>query len=57
MRVLDGSGVAPGEGPGEFLASSGHRGVTVIDARSGAWTPLDAPFVNTPRWDNHLAAV
>ena len=57
VRVLDGSGVAPGEAPGEFLASSGHRGVTVIDARSGAWTPLDAPFVNTPRWDNHLAAV
>ena len=55
--VLDGSGIAPGERSAEFLASSGHRGVTVIDARSGASTPLDAPFVNTPRWDNHLATV
>ncbi len=54
-RVLDGSGVAPGEGPGEFLASSGHRGVAVIDARSGASTPLDTAFVNASRWDNHLA--
>ena len=54
-RVHDGSGIAPGERPGEFLASSGHGGVTVIEAWSGRSTPLDTAFVNTRRWDNHLA--
>ncbi len=55
VRVNDGSGVAPGERPGEFLASSGHGGVAVIDAWSGKTTPLDGAFVETGRWDNHLA--
>ena len=54
-RVPDGSGVAPGEQPGEFLASSGLGGVTVIQAWSGGSTPLDTAFVNARRWDNHLA--
>ena len=54
-RVRDGSGIAPGEPPQEFLASSGHGGVTVIEAWSGRSTPLDTAFVNTRRWDNHLA--
>lgn len=54
-RVPDGSGVAPGERAGEFLASSGHGGVAVIDAWSGKTTPLGATFVNNRRWDNHLA--
>lgn len=53
-RVPDGSGVAPGERPGEFLASSGHGGVAVIDAWSGKTTPLEGEFVRTGRWDNHL---
>ena len=53
-RVRDGSGIAPGERPGEFLASSGHGGVTVIEAWSGRSTPLDTAFVNPRRWDNHL---
>ena len=54
-RMPDGSGVAPGLRPGEFLASSGHGGVTVFDAHSGRSTPLTAGFVRTRRWDNHLA--
>lgn len=54
-RVPDGSGVAPGERPGEFLASSGHGGVAVIDGWSGKTTPLEGEFVRTRRWDNHLA--
>ena len=54
-RIDDGSGVAPGERPGEFLASSGHGGGAVIDAFSGKATPLDNAFVKTRRWDNHLA--
>ena len=55
-RVRDGSGVAPGERPGEFLASSGRGGVTVINAWSGEGTPVDTAFVNARRWDNHLTA-
>ena len=55
-RVPDGSGVAPGERPGEFLASSGHGGVAVVDAWSGRTTPLEGEFVRTRRWDNHLVS-
>lgn len=54
-RLSDSSGVAPGEGPGQFFASSGHGGVTVIDARAGKTTRLEARFIKTRRWDNHLA--
>ena len=46
-RIDDGSGIAPGERPGEFLASSGRGGAAVIDAFSGKATPLDNAFVNT----------
>ena len=54
-RVPDGSGVAPGARPGEFLASSGHGGVAIIEAWSGSSAPLNTAFVNARRWDNHLA--
>lgn len=54
--VADGSGVAPGERPGEFLATSGHGGVTRIDALARKAAPLDAAFVKSRRWDNHLTA-
>ncbi len=55
-RVLDGSGVAAGERPGEFLASSGRGGAAIIEARSGNATPLETDFVRSRGWDNHLAA-
>ena len=52
--VADGCGVAPGSRPGEFLASSGLGGMTVIDARSGAVRPLALDGLEAARWDNHL---
>ena len=54
--VADGCGVAPGSRPGEFLASSGLGGMTVIDARSGAVRPLALDGLEAARWDNHLVA-
>ena len=57
VRVVDGSGVAPGERRGEFLASSGRGGVHVVDARSSAARPLNNDFLHTGYWDNHLVAV
>ena len=54
--VPDGCGVAPGAGPGAFLASSGQGGVAEIDARSGAAQPLALDGLETVRWDNHLVA-
>ena len=56
-RVSDGCGVAPGVIPGEFLATSGRGGVSVIDARSGAVRPLDLHGLEAARWDNHLIEV
>ena len=53
-KVSDGCGVAPGEGPGEFLASSGRGSVVVIDARSGTTRPLAVGGLEAARWDNHL---
>ena len=53
--VPDGSGLAPGLRPGEFLASSGHGGVSVIEAASGRSTRLNDHLLNTGRWDNHLS--
>lgn len=55
-KVPDGCGVAPGAGPGEFLASSGQGGLTLIDARSGAARPLAVGGLEGARWDNHLIA-
>ena len=43
--------------PGEFLATSGRGGVSVIDARSGAVRPLDLHGLEAARWDNHLIEV
>ena len=54
--VADGCGVAPGAGPGEFLASSGQGGVVVIDAHSGTSRPLAVGGLEAARWDNHLVA-
>ena len=54
VEVSDGCGVAPGAGPGEFLASSGQGGVVVIDARSGTTRPLAVGGLESARWDNHL---
>ncbi len=54
--VADGCGVAPGAGPGEFLASSGQGGVVVIDAQSGTTRPLAVGGLEGARWDNHLIA-
>ena len=54
--VGDGCGIAPAGSPGRFLASSGRGGVFAVDARSGAARPVDAPFLNGARWDNHLVA-
>ena len=56
VQVSDGCGVAPGAGPGEFLASSGQGGVVVIDAHSGKTRPLAVGGLEGARWDNHLIA-
>ena len=55
-KVSDGCGVAPGAGPGEFLASSGLGGVVAIGARSGTTRPLNVGGLEAARWDNHLVA-
>ena len=55
-QVNDGCGVAPGAGPGEFLASSGLGGVVAIDARAGTTRPLPLGGFAAARWDNHLVA-
>ncbi|MDZ7842912.1 MAG: DUF1513 domain-containing protein [Gammaproteobacteria bacterium] len=52
--VPDGSGIAPGTGPGLFLASSGGGGVVVVDARSGKSRPIASAFLDGGRWDNHM---
>ena len=54
--VADGCGVAPGAGPGEFLASSGRGGVVVVDARAGTTRSLAIGGLEAARWDNHLVA-
>lgn len=54
VRVADGSGVAPSEKQGQFLASSGRGGVFAIDPRSRVARPLGSNFPG--RWDNHLVA-
>lgn len=54
--VGDGCGVAPAGSPGQFLASSGRGGAFLVDARSGAASPIRSDFLASGRWDNHLAA-
>ncbi len=57
VPVRDGSGVAPAGPAGRFVASSGRGGAFLVDARSGAATPIRSDFLDSGRWDNHLAAV
>ena len=57
VRVVDGNGVAPGQQPGIFLASSGRGGVVEIDVPSGTARQINTTFLNASRWDNHLVGV
>ena len=57
VRIADGSGIAPREKPGQFLASSGLGGVFALDLRSRSARSLDGTFPGTGRWDNHLVSV
>lgn len=50
----DGSGIAPGDEPATFLASSGRGGVLLIDAVSGSSLPIAAAFLGRGHWDNHM---
>lgn len=54
--AIDGSGIAPAGPAGTFIASSGRGGAFLVDARSGAATPIRSDFLEAGRWDNHLAA-
>ena len=55
-RVLDGSGIAPGVQPGEFLVSSGRGGVSVVRAGFDETREIKAAFIESGHWDNHLIA-
>lgn len=57
VALADGCGVAPTARPGEFLASSGLGGVIRIDGHSGTTEPVNAEFLATGYWDNHLVSV
>jgi len=52
--VADGSGIAPADAPGQFLASSGRGGVVAVDARTGAQRRIQSEFLATAYWDNHM---
>lgn len=52
--LADGCGVAPGQGPGAFLASG--SGVLAIDSLAATSARLPGAFAAAGRWDNHLAA-
>lgn len=54
--VPDGCGVAPAEGPGGFVISSGRSGIWRFDAGTGRKERLPSPFADALRWDNHLFA-
>lgn len=57
VDISDACGLAPGAGPGEFLASSGRGGVFRFDARSGGIHSIDSGFTAAGHWDNHMTAV
>lgn len=57
VTVPDGCGIAPGAGPGAFMASSGQGGAVAVEAESGSARPLAGDFVASGHWDNHLLAV
>ena len=54
VPLADGSGVAPGARPGEFLASSGRGDVIIVRARSQSAGARKVASLGTGRWDNHL---
>lgn len=53
-RVPDGCGIAPAEGAGRFVASSGLGGVFRLNALTGERERIGASFTDSARWDNHL---
>ncbi|MEX0923985.1 MAG: DUF1513 domain-containing protein [Rhodovibrionaceae bacterium] len=57
IEFPDVCGIAPAGKPGSFIASSGRGGALEVDARRGSSRRIVSDFLESARWDNHMAAV